>query len=413
MIKDKIFYNSFTEYQFNVSKAKGDYIWDDKGNKLIDFTCAWNVTNLGHNHPEINEAMVKQIKKGTYVAGWTADEIQVRYAEYFTKQLPKQFNVCVKATGGTEANEEAIKIARAFSGRKKIIGFKNTYHGHSYATISLGKLPESANGKAIGPLLDKFTLIDFPVVKTSELSKENEILTNFSKKLELILKNKDVAAIVCEAGIITGWGSTLMAPKGFVKKVRELTKKYGTLLILDEVGTGFSRCGKLFGMEIEKVVPDIITFAKGISNGAAAIGTAVTTKEIAEPTCGNSNIYSTFGWNSVACEASLKTLEIHLRDKVWKKAEKDGKYIRSILKSELKKNSKVEYINGLGMEIGVHMNKDDKNFNMMKIVDRAKLKGLNICYADDFNFQLMPALTIEKKTLDQGLEIFVNLVNKY
>jgi len=410
MIKNKILYNSFTDWKLNIVKSKGDYIWDDNGNKYIDFTSAWNVTNLGHNHPEITEAIIKQAKISCYVAGWNADPIQNKYADLLTQALPKELNVCVRATGGTEANEEAIKTARAFTGRQKIIGFKNTYHGQSYATISLGKSPESEVGKAIGPLLDKFVLIDFPSVKASETINQSSILKNFKKKLEIVLKNNDVAAIVCEVGIITGWGSTLIAPEGFLTLVRNLTKKYQTLLILDEVGTGFSRCGKLFGMELEKIVPDIVTFAKGISNGAAAIGAMVTTEEIGEKTYATSNIYSTFGWNPVACAASIKTLEIHKRNRVWEKAKKDGEYILSALKKDLKNNPIIDDINGIGMEIGVRL-KNDAKLKMNELIEKARRKGLHLCYADNFNFQLMPSLTIKRDILNKGLEIFIEIVN--
>jgi len=248
--------------------------------------------------------------------------------------------------------------------------------------------------------------MDYPDVTKSD-KPEEVILKTFEQKLEKILSKKDVAAIVTEAGIITGWGSTLIAPKGYLKLVRKLTKKYGTMLILDEVGTGFSRCGKLYGMELENVTPDIATFAKGLSNGAAAIGAMVTTKEVADKTYKITNLTSTFGWVPAACAAALKTLQIHTRDKVWVKTEKDGKYLIEILKQQLKDNSLIKSVHGVGLEIGLTFSKP-KIYG--KVVDKAREKGLHMVCGDDDNIQIMPPLTIERKNLDKGIEILVKTI---
>lgn len=399
MIKHHIIYNM--EWMFDIKRAEGSYVWDTEGNKMVDFTSAWNVTNLGWNNPEITEAMIKQTKKNVHTVLWLADEIQIKYAKELSASLPKELDTIGRATGGTEANEMAIKTARAYTGRSKIIGFKDSYHGQSFATIALGYRPEYAISKAIAPMLGGFVQMDYPT----------ENLELFLDKLEKLLSKRDIAAILCEAGIITGWGSMLVAPPGFLKGIRKLTKKYGTLIILDEVGTGFSRCGKLFGMDLWDVVPDIATFAKGISNGAAAIGTMVTTKEIAEKAHVTSNLISTFGWSLPACAASLKVLEINKRDKIWERSKKLGDYLLNTLKNELKNSLQVEYVNGIGMEIGVHLRKfKDKKPIILDMIQEARKEGLHLVYSDDYNFQLMPPLTIEKKELDQGIEIFVKLL---
>lgn len=194
--------------------------------------------------------------------------------------------------------------------------------------------------------------------------------------------------------------------------MRQLTKKYGTLLILDEVGTGFSRCGKLFGMELENVVADIATFAKGLSNGVAAIGTMATTREIAEKTFAKSNLTSTFGWMPIACAVALKVLEIHQREKIWQKAEKDGAYLLEQLRKKLEDNEFIEDINGKGMEIGVHFIKEDsKQCLVDDVVQKAYEKGLHLVCNRQTNMQIMPPLTTPRDVLDKGIDIFVSLVN--
>src|SRR3989344_1972702 len=162
MLKNKIIYNPSSEWRLNLIKAKGSFLWDDKGNRFIDFTSGWNVTNLGWNNSEIKQAIINQARKNTYTPMETTDSIQKELAENLTNSLPKELDVVARATGGTEANEEAIKTARAFTGRKKIIGFKDTYHGQSYATMSLGYLPEYIENMGIGPMVPEFIQLDFP-----------------------------------------------------------------------------------------------------------------------------------------------------------------------------------------------------------------------------------------------------------
>lgn len=413
MVKKHIIYNQFSEWRFDFQKGKGSYIWDRDGNRLIDFTSGWNVTNLGWNNPEIIEAVRGQLKKNTYAPMWSADPVQDELAKTLVSSLPERLTAVARATGGTEANEEALKTARAYTGRRKILSFKNTYHGQSFATIAVG-FGEYMD--QIAPLIGGVVRIDYPHIDRKD-KRPKEILVDFEEKLEALLKNEDIAAVITEAGIITGWGSTYLAPPGYLSLLRRLTQKYGSLLILDEVGTGFSRCGKLYSMELENVVPDIVTFAKGLSNGVAAIGAMVTTKRIADETYDKTNLTSTFGWNPPSCAAALKTLEIHLRDKVWEKAERDGKYLMKLLKEELKDCSKVGDIRGKGMVVGVEFIKNERDKTpdpdyAKKIVEIGYQKGLHLVLGDQGNIQLMPPLTIEKPVLEKGIEIFVDAVKE-
>ncbi len=406
MIKNKIIYNSFSEYQFKISKAKDSYIWDENGKKLIDFTSGWNVINLGWNNKEVNDAIVKQAKKNIYTSMWLADPIQEEYAEKLTGSLPESLNTITREVSGVTANIMAIKTARAYTGKRKILSFRDTFHGSLYQTLQLGYSPEYPISKAIFLDFKDHIQLKYPRVNFEDKN-EKQILIDFLFEFEKILKSdKEIGAFITESGIITGWGSTFIAPKGYLTEVKKLTKKYGILLILDEVGTGFSRTGKLYGMNHENVIPDIVTFAKGIGNGAT-IAATVTTQEIAQKTFDKSNPQSTFGWSPFNVAGALKTLEIHQRDKVWEKAEKDGNYIMKTLRTELKNISYAENINGFGMEIGVRLTNGLKNFNMVKFIEETRSKGLHLANADGYSFQLMPPLTIERNILDKGLEIFI------
>ncbi len=412
MIKNHIVYSNFCDWQFSIKKAHGSFIWTEAGKKLIDFTSGWNVTNLGWNNPEVNEAIIEQAKKNTYSAMWMEDEVQKQYAQELTNSLPKKLGYLLRTTGGTDANEKAMLVARTLTKRQTIIGFLDTYHGHSFGTISIGYRPEYI--KDVAPVVPKFVKLPFP--KTSGDEKQDQlILKDFAQQLEHMLKTEDVAAIVTEAGIITGWGSTYLAPQGYLSLLRKLTQKYSTLLILDEVGTGFSRCGKLFGMERENIVPDIATFAKGLSNGAAAISAVAISTDFDEKVLSGSKTNSTFGWTSVGCAAALKVLEIHKRDKVWEQAAINGKFLLGELKKQLADHPQVELINGLGMEIGLTFVTDKTTHKLndelaKKIIARAYKMGLHLIFGGDGNIQIMPPLTTPKNVLEEGIEILVEAV---
>ena len=403
MIENSIVYRNLKKYNFfRMGKAEGSLIWDRDGKEYIDFTSGWNVTNLGWNHPEVAEAIKHQVDKNAQGLLWGSDSIQEEYAAKLTAALPHELDACAKATGGTEAVEEAIKVARAATGRKKIIGFKNSYHGQLFASLALGYSAESI--AKIAPLVPEFVQLDFPSEAMSE-----ESFAKFLSVFEDALSKNDVAAVVTEPGIITGWGFTQVAPVGFLKAVRELTKKYGTLLIVDEVGTGFSRTGKLFGIEHEGVVPDMIVLAKGISNGAAAIGTVVGRSEIFEATFPYINLISTFGWTPIACAAALKTLEVHQREKTWEMAATKGDYIVEKLTPLSADGGPIAALRHKGMEIGVTV-KDSATAR--KVIDSAFAQGLHIVVGGDNNIQLMPPLTIPQELLDKGLEILMKTLSE-
>lgn len=397
MIENSIVYRDFKgKYDyFPLLKAEGSLIWDRKGKKYIDFSSGWNVTNLGWNHPEINEAMVEQIKKNVQGLLWGSDLIQEEYARVLTDSLPQELNACVKETSGTESVETAIKIARVYTGRKKIIGFESHYHGQLFAALSIG-YPKNSHPK-LDPLVPEIEPFIFPHDKISEVDWQK-----FISDFEEIISKEDVAAVVTEPGIITGWGSTLVAYPGFLKKVREITSKYGTLLIVDEVGTGFSRTGKLFGIQHENVVPDMIALAKGISNGATAIGAVVGKSGIFEKSFSESILVSTFGWTPISCAASLKTLQIHLRDKTWEMAKSKGEHIMEKLKNNI--GDDLIGVRGMGMEIGAQF-KDAETCS--KIQKACFADGLHVVVGSRNNMQIMPPINISQDLLDEGLDILI------
>jgi len=406
MIKNRITYSNFSDWKFFVVQAKGSLLWTKEGQRLIDFTSGWNVTNLGWNNEEIINAAQEQLSFSSYVPMWSSCHIQEKYANALTNALPTQLSAIIRATGGTEANEVAIKLARSYTGRKKIIGFKDTYHGQSLTTMSIGFRPKDT--KAIDPMVPKFIQMEYPYAQTKNIAEQKDILDNFALSLEQLLKKSDVAGMILEPGMITGWGSCGIAPIGFLQKVRELTKKYGVIMILDEVGTGFSRIGSLFGFQLYNVIPDVITFAKGSCNGVGGIGTVVSAKNIIEPTISKANYTSTFGWSPVSCAAALKTLELHIKHKTWKESQVKGKTIIKKIKNSIKRYTDSVKVFGIGMEIGINFidtNNKSKEEIAQDVANKAFKKGLHIVDSGEGNIQIMPPINIEPELLQEGLEI--------
>lgn len=407
MITNQIVYNSVTDYQFQFAGAKGSYIWDQAGKKYLDFTSGWNVTNLGWNDPAVSEAIIKQANKNVYAPMWTADPVQEEYAQRLTSLLPRGLNSCCRATGGTEAVEMSIKIARSSTKRKKILGFSESYHGQLFASLAIGVRPEIR--MAIKPFVPDFIQLNYCGIDDDG----NKWTTNIQKltsDLDEALSGNDVAALIMEPGIITGWGSSYVMPNGFVKIARELTKKYGTLLVLDEVGTGFGRLGKKFGCEHFDVVPDMMIFAKAITNGGAAMGAVVVQNDLSAASFVQANLTSTFGWTPIACAAAIATLDRHKELKTDELANENGEYLMNQLNQELKHNQFVSEIRGIGLEIGIELSDLGRGFKLKNILQNAFKNGLHIKSDNQKVLLIMPPLTTSKAELNEGVEILKNAI---
>ncbi|HEX3082385.1 MAG TPA: aminotransferase class III-fold pyridoxal phosphate-dependent enzyme, partial [Candidatus Saccharimonadia bacterium] len=268
-------------------------------------------------------------------------------------------------------------------------------------------LPEYV--KAIHPLVPDFVQLDYPTAQGDQ-AVDNQILERFRGQLDTALEKRDVAAIFIESGIITGWGGCRMAPAGFVETVRELTSKYGTLMVVDEVGTGFSRIGELFGINKYDAVADIATFAKGITNGAGGLGAVLSRAELVEKTIGGANYTSTFGWSPTACAAALETLKVHRRDKVWENSAAMGERMMQALRDKV--SALGATVRGIGLEVCLDLTACSREPGALaaEIEAVCHKNGLHFIQDGDGTIQLMPACTISKTDLDAGVEILSEAV---
>lgn len=318
------------------TNAEGTTLTDHEGKSYLDFTAGYGSLNLGHNPPEV----LKAVREATalpavLLAGY--NPLMGALGSSLAAILPGELSVTAFGSGGAEAVELALKTAKASTKRKKFVSCCNGYHGISLGAMSV--CGAQKYGEILGPLMDHCETVPF-----GDLS-----------ALEQKLKGQDVAAFIVEP--VQGEGGAVAPPLGYLKEAEQLCHKYGSLLILDEIQTGFGRTGKMFAMEHEGVVPDIVTLSKSLGSGVVPISVSVTTEEIWKRGFGGRDrfdlVISTFGGNPAACAAALKTIEIMRRDDIPAKAAELGDYARKSLERLMSEQKLAKEVPGQGLLLGV------------------------------------------------------------
>lgn len=278
-----------------IERAKGMYLYDPSGKSYMDLVSGFAVSNVGHCHPKVVQAIKDQADKYLHltVYGEFIQAPQVQFAEKLSSILPAILNSVYFVNSGAEATEGAMKLAKRFSGRSEIIACHNSYHGSTQGALSV--MGNEYYKQAYRPLLPGIRFIDFN--KISDLS----------------LISVDTAAVIIET--IQGEAGVRVPDLEYMQELRRRCNETGTLLILDEIQTGFGRTGKLFGFENFNIVPDILLIAKGMGGGMP-IGAFISSKEIMgvlkeNPILGH---ITTFGGHPVSCAAGLANLQVILEE---------------------------------------------------------------------------------------------------
>lgn len=368
-------------FSIEVIKSKGSFLFS-KNKKYIDFLMGWNVGNIGWNA----EPVIKKLKifnGPNYVNPYYLYKPWADLAELLVKIAPGNFAKSFRAAGGTEAVEIALQSAMKYTGRTGFISIEGSYHGHSIGAMSVGS---SDFRKNWGNLLPNCNKINLPLD------------ANAGRNVEKILKNENVAAFIAEP-IICNLG-VVIPDKEFFDIVSDACKTYGTLLIMDEVATGFGRTGKLFASEYYKLKPDIITLGKALTGGYGSLGATLMTSAIAKSMEFDFSIYSTFGWIPIAVEGTIANIKFILKNKLWKNAAKMGKYFEKRLR-EMKFKYPAD-IRVKGLAIGIEFGKKGYATEIMK---SAMSNGLLFSDLGPYIITLFPALNVDKKTVDMGLGI--------
>ena len=407
-----------TIYPVVMDKAQGAIIQDVDGNKFLDFIGGVGVLNIGHCHPEVVEAVKAQADK--YFHGMfnvVTHEGYVALAEKLNTIVPVKGDVkrTYFANSGAEANENAIKLAKAYTKRPNVIVFSGAFHGRTLLTMSMTAKKAYALGQ--GPFPDGIYRAEFPYLyRKPEGMPEDKAIEFYVSKLEEVFRDAapadSVAAIVVEP--LQGEGGFIPVPIEWIKEIRKICDKYGILLIADEVQTGFCRTGRFFATEYWKdagVQPDIISMAKSIAAGVP-LAAITAREEIAESVPGGV-IGGTFGGNALACAAALKTIEIMERDNLAKRSADIGAKVVARYKSWADKFDVVGDIRGLGGMVGIEFIKDQASKAPATDLVNTLIKdmaahGLLVENAGTYGnvIRFLAPLVITDEQLEAGLDIF-------
>ncbi|MFN8134864.1 MAG: aspartate aminotransferase family protein [Bacteroidales bacterium] len=280
-----------------ITKAEGIYLYDVSGKKYIDLISGISVSNTGHRHPEVIKAIKAQTDKYLHlmVYGEYIQSPQVQLAGKLAELLPESLNNCYFVNSGSEAVEGALKLAKRFTGRKKIVAFKHAYHGSTHGSLSV--IGDPAYQEPFGPLLPG---VEHITINTTD---ELNAITN------------ETACVIIEP--IQGEAGIIEAQPSFINALRERCNQTGALLIFDEIQTGMGRTGTMFAFERYKVVPDILLLAKGLGGGMP-IGAFISSREIMQTLTYNPVLghITTFGGHPVSCAAALANTSVIINEKL-------------------------------------------------------------------------------------------------
>lgn len=360
---------------FNITpvKAEGCSVWDSEGTKYLDLYGGHAVISIGHSHPQYVEGISEQLSRIGFYSNSIQNPLQTELAEKLGKVsgcIDYQLFLC---NSGAEANENAIKLASFVTGRKKFISYKKGFHGRTSAAVSL-----TDNPKIIAPV--------------NETDNAKILPFNDLEATESALKMENFAAVIVEG--IQGIGGINLPDENFLIELKKLCKKYGSLLILDEIQSGYGRSGKFFAYQYSSVIPDMVTMAKGMGNGFP-IGGVLIGPEI-ESWYGM--LGTTFGGNHLACAAGIAVLDVIEKEKLLENSVKVGEYLMSNLKA-IGSNYDVR---GKGLMIGVEFKFPVKELRQKLLFDYGIFTGVS----GQNILRLLPPLSLSLHEADQFLRAF-------
>jgi len=369
-----------------VKRAQGDFVYDSRGKKYIDFVMGWCVGNFGWGNPQIVRA-VQRYDGPDYVypeysyAAW--GELARLLASISPENLTKSF----RATGGSEAVELALQAAMLHTGRKKFVALEDSYHGNTIGAMSIAS---RENREKLSNLLPYCHRIPTPLDEHA------------LERLKSVLKGRDVAAFIMEPVAMNL--NVLIPEKSFMKEAQQLCRRYGTLLVMDEVACGFCRTGKVFASEHFDIQPDIMTMGKAITGGVAGMGATIMTEEVADSLSEDGNIWSTFGWHPRSVAAAIATVTYIKRRQrqILRHAAELSEYFRASLSSMNFRGYSAISILGLA----IYVNVGDEDY-AEEIRRKCQRKGLLLVTQED-GLLLIPAVTVDRQVAARAMEILAD-----
>jgi 4-aminobutyrate aminotransferase len=398
-------------FNFVAERAEGSYIYTADGRKLLDFTCGIGVTNTGHCHPKVVEAIRKQAGLFLHAqANIVVHQPMLQLIDELRRIAPPSIDGFFFSNSGAEALEGAVKLAKAATGKQNIIVFSGSFHGRTAGTMVL-TTSKTIYRAGYGPLPAGVFVAPFPYAYRLGMTEEQAAVYAL-EQLEYLLASqtapKETAAILIES--VLGEGGYVVPPASFMKGLREIADKHGILLIFDEVQSGFGRTGKWFALEHFGVVPDILTAAKGIASGLPLSGVFSRLDLMKKWEVGSHG--GTYGGNAIACAAGVATIQAMRDEKMLDNATGRGTQLVTGLRKLQEEYPQIGDVRGKGLMIGTEFalaGRPEKAKPMVKEIIRAAEERdllLLTCGTYDNTIRWIPPLNVTPGQISDGLKIF-------
>lgn len=418
---------------FSITKAEGACLYTSEGQEIIDVAGGAIVCNVGHGRRQVADAVWRATLDYSYVVPpWLTPSRESLIESLRKDWLPESFTRAHFTSGGSESNEAAIKLALHYQQaigqfqRTKIIGRSISYHGTTLATASISGHPKRKKG--LESALPKFCEVASPYPLRCPLGRFHENTGSYYANLlqeEIETQGpENVAAFLAEP--ITGTsGGAIVPPEDYWPKVREICDRYGVILVMDEVMTGFGRTGSKFGYQHWPIEPDILVGGKGLAGGYAPLGGVFATEKIgsAIESAGFQVMFNTFGAHPAACAAATEVLNIMQEENLVESAKVKGEYLLERLNDSLSQHPNLGEVRGKGLLAAVELVKDRETLEHFpeelsitdKIVSRGLKKGVFFYGGGTGNVRDLvcfgPTFTITESQLDQVVDTFIDCVN--
>lgn len=374
-------FDVYSLYDIEPVTGKGSYVFTADGTRYLDLYGGHAVISIGHAHPVYVDAISRQVARLGFYSNSVRNSLQAELADRLGKASGYDDYALFLCNSGAEANENAMKLASFTNGRAKILAFDRAFHGRTSGAVAATDNPAIRAPFNVTPNVEFVPLGDIEAVERK-------------------LSSGEFSAVIVEG--IQGVAGIRMASDAFLQQLSEVCRNTGTLLILDEIQSGYGRTGRFFAHQYSGIRPDIITCAKGIANGFP-MGAVLISPEI-KPAKGM--LGTTFGGNHLACAAAIAVLDVIESEKLVENAEKVGSYILSELKTIARLNSEITEVRGRGLMIGIEIKGDASDLRRRLLFDGHIFTG----GAGKHTVRLLPALGLSKAQADTFLKTFEQLL---
>jgi taurine--2-oxoglutarate transaminase len=406
-----------------VKYGEGVYLYDYDGKRYIDFSSGLMNVNIGHGNQRVTDAVMKQMQEVSYVTPSCVTKVRGELGKKVASLAPKGLTRTLFTIGGAEAIDNAVKLARMYTGRHKILARYQAYHGATYGAMAAGGDPRKLASDA--QQAPNFIHFDIPILYRWEYGEEN-LLKDAVSNLERVIAfegPQNIAAILLEGE--SGSSGCLKYPVGYMKKVRELCDRHGILLIADEVMSGWGRTGKWFGVENHDIIPDMIATAKGITSGYLPLGALIVSEKIASQFDDKVLFLGlTYSAHPVCCAAGLEMLKIYEDDGLIKNTVAMGKYMDAKVEGLKTKHPSLGDWRNTGLlgcieivknrktkePMAPYNAKPDEMAVMNKVAARLKDLGMYTFVRWNYIF-VAPPLCINKEQIDEGLAMISDAIS--